>query len=134
MLLTGNQDDSLDHDDGWNGSAQYVMIQQYPGGDHGIEGDGDATDIFPPVSATLANFTYVGSANDDTDDGFRFRRSAAPTVVNSLITNVASDQNSIDEITVDDNDTPDDTSDDSDESAGTVTYKSVIVTSPVEGS
>jgi hypothetical protein len=122
VLLTGNQDDSLDHDDGWAGSAQYVMIQQYPGGDHGIEGDGDATDEFEPVSAILANFTYVGST--DTDDGFRFRRSARPGVYNSLITNVASGENSIDEKTTAD--------DGSDESAGTVTYRGVVVTSDVE--
>lgn len=126
LVLTGNQDDSLDHDDGWNGSAQYVVIQQYPNCDHGIEGDGDSTDVFPPVSAYLANFTYIGNAG--TDDGFKFRRDAAPSVYNSLITYVADGENAIDEESESDDTPP------SDESAGTVTYAGVVVTSAVEDS
>lgn len=126
VVLTGNQDDSLDHDDGWDGTAQYVFIQQYPGGDHGIEGDGDPiVGSIDPVKAVLANFTYVGSP-DTTDDGFRFRRAAEPTVLNSLITNVSAGETSIDEETTAD--------DGSDESAGTVTYKNVVVTSAPESS
>ncbi len=91
VVLTGNEDDSLDFDDGFNGSAQFVVIQQYPGGDYAIEGDGDAEDVFAAASPVLANFTIVGptgSASEEaTDGGPRFKENADPDFYNSLIVN-----------------------------------------------
>lgn len=82
VFLTENQDDSVDTDDGWNGSAQYVVI--YDPGDHAIESDGDPEEGgVDPTSAILSNFTYYDP--DDMDDsGYYFRRGSAPTLWNSI--------------------------------------------------
>ncbi len=91
VVLTGNMDDSLDFDDGWNGSAQFVVIQQYPGNDYAIEGDGDATPTggtVTPANPVLANLTIVGpTAADDVDGGPSFKENADPDFYNSLIVN-----------------------------------------------
>ena len=40
VVLTGNADDSLDWTDGWQGSIQYLVIDQASdSGDNGIEAD-----------------------------------------------------------------------------------------------
>lgn len=91
IVLTGNQDDSLDFDDGWTGSAQFVVIQQYPGNDYAIEGDGDAEDQIAPASPVLANFTIVGptgsAGSEATDGGPRFKEEADPDLYNTIIVN-----------------------------------------------
>lgn len=89
VVLTGNEDDSLDFDDGWNGSAQYVVIQQYPGGDYAIEGDGDAvTGGVDEACPILANFTIIGPTTaDDVDGGPSFKENADPDFYNSIIVN-----------------------------------------------
>ena len=72
VVLTGNCDDSFDFDDGWTGSAQYVLIQhttdsssEYKG-DKLIEGDGDAAKAnaltgttIAPAHPYLTNFTIM---------------------------------------------------------------------------
>lgn len=57
---TGIQDDSIDADDGWNGSVQYAAVQQWDDGDKGFEFDGDAEDVFPPSNGVVANVTVIG--------------------------------------------------------------------------
>ena len=57
VLVTGVGDDSMDWTDGWRGSAQYVVLQQYDdNGDNGIEADnnGDANDAEPRSNPTLS--------------------------------------------------------------------------------
>jgi len=88
LVLTGNGDDSIDFDDGWTGGVQYALVQQYPGNDNGIEGDGDPKDNIAPSSPVLANLTIVGAGYGDSDSGVRFRRSSTPTLVNSVVDNV----------------------------------------------
>ena len=59
IVLTGNDDDSLDTDTGWNGAAQFVVIMQRANG-------GDRANEFSAIRRTpyskpkIANFTYVG--------------------------------------------------------------------------
>ncbi len=61
LVLTGNQDDSLDWTQGWNGNVQYVLIKQNEvGGDHGLEGDGSAG-ATPNSKPNIANLTFIGS-------------------------------------------------------------------------
>ena len=82
---TGNQDDSLDGDDAWNGSAQHVILQHYDD-DAGslIEADGDAEEAgFPPANAYLANITAIGSTASS--NGFNFKSDADYDVFNSLV-------------------------------------------------
>ncbi len=88
VVLTGNQDDSLDWTSGWIGKADHVVIQQYPGtGDRLIEADNleDANDATPRSNPTLTNFTMVGS--DSSSKGCTFRRGTSVTLKNSIITN-----------------------------------------------
>jgi len=119
LVLTGNNDDSLDFDDGWNGSAQFVIIQQYPGNDHGIEGDGDALDVFAPANPILANFTIV--SNTTCDDGMNLKEAAVPTLHNIIVANVPAAETSITEGTVG-----------TTTAAGTVVYNGVLVTTAVK--
>jgi hypothetical protein len=81
---TGNQDDTLDGDDGWNGSVQHAILQTYDD-DAGslIEADGDAEDVFPAASAYLANITGVGSSASSS--GFTFKSAGNYTMYNSVV-------------------------------------------------
>lgn len=57
LVLTGENDDSLDFDNGWTGGAQFVIIQQYTDyGDKLIEGDGE---VNPTSDPYLANLTIM---------------------------------------------------------------------------
>jgi hypothetical protein len=86
---TGIQDDSIDHDDGWNGSVQYAVVQQYDDGDHMIEGDGDVPESgqIDAVSAVITNVTFIGNSGSSGD--LFFRRGAKPTIHNSILYNTA---------------------------------------------
>lgn len=86
VVLTGNDDDALDFDNGWNGSAQFVVIQNYGADGDAIEADGDAPEAgdIPAASAYVANMTIIGSG---ADDGPRFKNATDPTLYNSIIVN-----------------------------------------------
>ncbi|MEO1135907.1 MAG: hypothetical protein AAFW68_04735, partial [Pseudomonadota bacterium] len=61
IVLTGNDDESLDTDNGWTGNVQFMIIVQRPnGGDNGMEMS-SAPGISPATNPTLANFTLVGT-------------------------------------------------------------------------
>ena len=61
IVLTGNDDDSLDTDFGWNGNVQYVVVAQRDGrGDNGFEMS-NAGDAALPTDPTIANFTIVST-------------------------------------------------------------------------
>lgn len=90
VVLTGIQDDALDYDDGWDGSAQFVIIHQYGDGDKAIEADGDeeandaADNPLAPADPVLANFTMIGAAGDA---GPNFKSDAEGELWNSIIVN-----------------------------------------------
>jgi hypothetical protein len=89
LVLTGNNDDSLDGDDGWNGSAQFVMIQQYEGNNSILELDGDSdTGTIDASNAIIANVTGVG-ATTDREDGVRLKSAAEQRIFNSLFVNLS---------------------------------------------
>lgn len=70
IVLTGNDDDSLDVDTGWRGAVQNLLIVQRPaGGDRGFEfsSAGNRTPQTPPVGQPTAAFTlnttpYISNA------------------------------------------------------------------------
>ena len=69
VVLTGIGDDSLDWTDGWQGGAQYVLVQQGPGaGDRGIEGDNRSSNnaLTPTSDPLISNFTFLGGDSGDT--------------------------------------------------------------------
>ena len=63
VILTGNDDDSLDTDNGWNGNVQYLIISQRAlGGDNGMEMS--SSGVAPATSPTIANFTLIGNRSN----------------------------------------------------------------------
>lgn len=86
LVLTGNEDDSLDWTLGWQGKVQYVLIKQAEdAGDQGIEADnnGDANDAEPRSHPTLSNMTIIGNVN--TDVGILLREGTAATIYNTIV-------------------------------------------------
>ncbi len=64
ILITGAGDDGLDWDLGWQGKAQFVIIQQYAGiGDNAMEGDNhpERHDARPASSPEFYNLTLLNS-------------------------------------------------------------------------
>jgi len=62
LVLTGNDDDSADTDNGWNGALQYVLVRQRAGGgDRGAEMSNAGGATRRPVSnPKVANATFIG--------------------------------------------------------------------------
>lgn len=94
LLLTGNDDDSLDWTMGWTGNVQFVVVQQYAGrGDQGIEADNNGEDeggAFrnnePRSNPTLTNLTLIGSPESSKSDlGILLREGTAGQVHNSIV-------------------------------------------------
>ncbi len=86
LVLTSNEDDSLDWTHGWQGNVQNVIIRQKAGtGDRGIEADNldGAHNAQPRSGPTIANMTIIG---DGDGQGVLFRRGTGVRVYNSIIT------------------------------------------------
>lgn len=89
IVLTGNQDDSLDWDQGWRGKAQFVAIQTHDDADGadscGIEADGYATPSAPvgePSAPRIFNLTLIASKN--TQRGVRLRDGTQAFIANAI--------------------------------------------------
>lgn len=85
VLLTGNDDDSIDWTDGWVGSLQFGLVQQAAAnGDQGIEADNNGDDnlAMPVSNPTLSNITLISQARDI---GALFREGTSATLVNAVI-------------------------------------------------
>lgn len=52
VVLTGNNDDSVDWDKGWRGQAQFILVQQSDEGNNGIEADNNKS----PMDAAPRSF------------------------------------------------------------------------------
>ena len=89
VVLTGNADDSLDWTDGWQGSIQYLLIQQAgDSADNGIEADnreGDET-AQPRSTPSIANMTIRGNTGER---GVRLRRGTGLRLYSSYVTDNA---------------------------------------------
>lgn len=84
VVLTGNADDSLDWTDGWNGSMQYLYIEQTEAADRGIEADnreGDE-DLLPRSNPSIANMTILGKSDEL---AMQIRRGTGLTLRNSFV-------------------------------------------------
>lgn len=92
VVVTLADDDGLDWDQGWQGKAQFVVIQQNRlVGNHGIEADNSssAPNATPRSSPTLWNLTLIGSNRDkgsaaQTQGGAILRVGSAGTIDNAL--------------------------------------------------
>ncbi|MDX2235206.1 MAG: hypothetical protein NW200_11980 [Hyphomonadaceae bacterium] len=65
LVLTGNDDDSLDYDTGWTGNLQFVVIRQRNGaGDNLVEASNLQASGLPGTlntNPTISNFTFIGT-------------------------------------------------------------------------
>ena len=85
MVLTGNSDDSLDWTDGWQGSIQYLVIDQADdAGDNGIEADNREGDegAMPRSLPRIANMTITGNPDKR---AIRLRRGTGLKLYNSVV-------------------------------------------------
>lgn len=88
VVLTGNLDDSVDWDEGWQGNMQYVLVVQSPDTNGNIiEADTEGTLDFLS-KPTIANATFVG--NGDKNIGAVFKATSGGFLHHSVITFVDS--------------------------------------------
>ncbi|MCU7553090.1 hypothetical protein OCL06_00600 [Alteromonas sp. ASW11-19] len=92
LVLTANQDDSVDWDNGYKGKLQYVYVQHASDNsdaNRGIEGDGDGGDGLEFSQPMVANMTVVGNNFDTADadsEGLLLRDQTGAHLMNFLIT------------------------------------------------
>ena len=100
MVLTGNEDDSLDWGFGWRGNAQYIYINQAgaENPDNGIEADNNENnfDLEPRALVNIANMTSIGAAPLG-NEGARLRRGTGARIYNSIFANYGSECLNIDD-------------------------------------
>lgn len=100
-VLTGNDDDDIDFDEGYQGNIQYAIVQKSnnpaPVGSNdprGIEANSSDDEYVPETSAVLANVTVIGGAVNNNGDsakgaqpGMRLRGSLTVEVHNTAVQN-----------------------------------------------
>ena len=88
LVLTGNDDDSIDTDQGYQGFIQFVIAVQRTGGNSGdalVEADSPGNeDSQPRQWARLANFTFIARSTRSAS-AFLVRGGADYTAVNGVI-------------------------------------------------
>ncbi len=97
LVLTGNQDDSIDWDNGFRGSIQYAYVEHDEGdgeANRGIEADNDGStpSLTPMSDVMISNMTIVGNAytsSDKDSEGVYLREGTKASIYNSVITGAA---------------------------------------------
>jgi hypothetical protein len=91
LVLTGNDDDSIDTDLGFKGFIQFAyVLQRTGGGDRSIEADTSGNELKVPRSnPRLANFTFV---HQRATDSILLRGGTDFVLVNGVIANVGGQQ------------------------------------------
>jgi len=84
VVLTGNADDSLDWTDGWQGSVQYLYMEQSDSGDNLIEADNREGDenATPRSLPSISNMSGYGLAGEN---GIRLRRGTGIHLTNTFV-------------------------------------------------
>ncbi|WP_421793825.1 thrombospondin type 3 repeat-containing protein [Hydrocarboniphaga effusa] len=97
LVLTNNDDDDIDYDEGYQGNVQFAIVKKNatkatPSGQNdprGIEANSSNADKVVATNATLANLTILGgavvNAEGKTQPGMLFRGAVTSTVVNSAV-------------------------------------------------
>jgi hypothetical protein len=94
LVLTGNQDDNIDWDNGFRGRIQHVFIQHDVNSgeaNRAFEGDNDGTtpEKEPQSNPTISNVTIMGNNFDTADkdsEGIYLREGTAAKIYNTVIT------------------------------------------------
>ncbi|MCS6984272.1 MAG: hypothetical protein NZM25_03965 [Leptospiraceae bacterium] len=84
-IITNNQDDQFDVDEGWRGIAQYVVAAVPKDGDQAIEYDGIGADRSRASNTIMSNFTMLGSLNKTIPGAISIRASGTARIYNSYI-------------------------------------------------
>lgn len=87
LVLTNNEDDSLDWDFGYQGKIQFLIVQQAnDSADNGIEGDNlkSPMNAQPRSNPIISNATFIGGKNSAY--GFLFRRGTSALITNTIVT------------------------------------------------
>jgi hypothetical protein len=94
LISSGNDDDGLDCDFGWNGTVQFAaVVQDRDLANRGVEcdNDGSGSGNTPVTTPTFWNVTWVGAgvqqANSEINDGPFLRRNSAPSIYNGIVAN-----------------------------------------------
>ncbi|PKM10031.1 MAG: hypothetical protein CVV13_14545 [Gammaproteobacteria bacterium HGW-Gammaproteobacteria-3] len=88
IVATNMDDDSLDWQFGWQGAAQFVLVQQSDNfGDNGVEGDNQkVTESLPRSRPTVSNMTVTGSASVRDRQAMLLRVGTGGRIWNSVFT------------------------------------------------
>lgn len=82
LVLTGNDDDSIDTDNGFQGNIQFaIVVQREDGGDNIVEASSVAPGTAPLSNATLSNFTFVGNRSN----AFRLNTGTVGNYLNGVV-------------------------------------------------
>jgi len=82
LVLTGNDDDSLDTDNGYQGAIQYMLVTQRElGGDNIVEASSVEPGLAPLSNANVANFTFIGNRSN----AFRLNTGTVGRYVNGVV-------------------------------------------------
>jgi hypothetical protein len=82
LVLTGNDDDSIDTDNGYDGNIQFAIVTQRPtGGDTIVEASSTGAGNAFSSDATISNFTFVG----DRSNAFRLNSGTIGQYVNGVV-------------------------------------------------
>ncbi len=89
VLITASGDDSIDWNLGWQGRAQYVIVQQWAdAADNGIQADNNEQNrnALPRSAPLIANLTLIGvPTSPESDFGILFRDGTAGNIHNSIV-------------------------------------------------
>ncbi|EIT70506.1 MULTISPECIES: thrombospondin type 3 repeat-containing protein [Hydrocarboniphaga] len=96
LVLTNNDDDDIDYDEGYQGNIQYAIVQKHPtkatpsgqNDPRAIEANSSNADYVPQTNAVLANLTLVGGPAVNTGSGqpgAMFRGAVSTALYNSSI-------------------------------------------------
>jgi hypothetical protein len=96
LVLTGNDDDDLDYDEGYQGNIQYVIARknptkQGPTGSNDprlIEANSSGSAYVPQTNAAIANLTAIGSQVSAGQRGFLLRGAVRTSIFNTALTGV----------------------------------------------
>ncbi|WP_420465357.1 hypothetical protein [Panacagrimonas sp.] len=101
IVATGNDDDSIDYDEGYMGNIQYALVlmgdRETPEGNNdprGIEANSSDDEYVPQTNATLANVTLLGAAANNNpasangaQPGMRLRGALTTAIYNTAVNN-----------------------------------------------
>jgi hypothetical protein len=96
LVLTGNDDDDLDYDEGYQGNIQYVIVRknptkQGPTGSNDprlIEANSSGAAYVPQTNAVIANLTAIGSQVSAGQRGFLLRGAVQTSIFNTALAGV----------------------------------------------